>query len=61
MAVIGFLILLLVGLFFGTITYPTRDELILIVSCISLFIMTWLNKRDKNAIKEEEILKKEKK
>jgi len=60
-AVIGFLILILVGLFFGAITYPTRDELILIASCAGLFIMTWLNKRDKDAIKEEEILKKEKK
>ena len=61
MGIIGFLILLLVGLFFGTITYPTRDELILIASCAGLFIMTWLNQRDKKAMQEEETLKKENK
>ena len=60
-AIIGFVILLIVSLVFGTITYPTRDELILILSCSGLLIMTWLNKRDKDAMKEEETLEKRKK
>lgn len=54
MAIVGFIILLLVAITFGTITYPTRDELLLIASSAGLLIMAWLSKRDQGAIEEEE-------
>ena len=54
MAIIGFIILLLVAVTFGTITYPTRDELLLIASSAGLLIMAWLSKRDRGTIDEEE-------
>jgi hypothetical protein len=54
MAIVGFIILLLVAVTFGTITYPTRDELLLIASSAGLLIMAWLSKRDRGTIEEEE-------
>ena len=54
MAIIGFIILLLVAVTFGTITYPTRDELLLIASSAGLLIMAWLSKRDRGTSEEEE-------
>jgi len=53
MAVIAFIFLILVGVVFGTITYPTRDELILIASCTGLLIMLWLNRRDRSTSEKE--------
>ena len=52
MAFVGFLILLFVALIFGTITYPTQDELVLILSSLVLLVFAWLYKREKS--KEEQ-------
>ena len=53
MAIIGFLILFAIALIFGTVTIPTQEEMILIISSACLFIMAWLYKRDKNILEEE--------
>jgi flagellar biosynthesis component FlhA len=50
-SLIGLLVFLAFTLIFGEITMPTQEDLFLLLSSISLFVMAWLYTRDKR--KEE--------
>ncbi len=52
-AIIGFLILLIVAFFCGSLMFPTRDELTLILSAFCLFVVTWFYTREKRVLKGE--------
>ena len=53
MGLVGFLILLVVSIIFGTLTFPTQDDLILVLSSSMLLVMAWLYRREKRTISEE--------
>ncbi len=53
-ALIGFLIFLFVALLFGTITPPTKDELLLLLSSFSFLVITWLYTRERRGEQKEE-------
>jgi len=46
-AIIAFLIFLLVGIIFGTVKSPTRDDLMLIASSFVLLVIAWFYKKEK--------------
>ena len=53
MGLVGFLILLVVSIIFGTLTFPTQDDLILVLSSSMLLVLAWLYRREKRTISEE--------
>lgn len=61
MPIVGFLILLFMAIIYGTITFPTQDELILILSSSMLLFIAWFYRREKRTLKgEKEEVKEEK-
>ena len=52
-AIIAFLFFIVIALISGTVTFPTRDELVLVFASISLLIVSWLYKREEQTHKEK--------
>lgn len=53
MGLVGLLILLVVSIIYGTIAFPTQDDLILVLSSSMLLVMAWFIRREKRTISEE--------
>ena len=53
MGLVGLLILLVVSIIYGTLAFPTQDDLILVLSSSMLLVMAWLYRREKRTISEE--------
>jgi len=53
MAIVAFLFFIVIALLSGTITFPTRDEFVLVFASISLLVVSWLYKREEQANKEK--------
>jgi len=47
------LIILFLAAVTGTLTYPTRDDLILLLGSLSLVFISWIYTREKRSLKEE--------
>ena len=58
-AVISFLILIVVACIFGTLTFPTQDEGILVITSTCLLIIALLYKKEKN-LEEKKTIEEEK-
>ena len=52
-AIVAFLFFILIALLSGTVTFPTRDEFILVFASVSLLFVSWLYKREERALKEK--------
>ena len=52
-AIVAFLFFIVIALLSGTVTFPTRDEFILVFASLSLLIVSWLYKREERALKEK--------
>ncbi len=48
-AVVALLFFLLIALLSGTITLPTKDEILLLISSFGLLIFSWIRMRERRA------------
>ena len=60
-AIVALLIFLFIAVISGTLTFPTHDELILIISSASVLVISWIYSREKRSIKGEKKEVKKKK
>jgi len=53
-SLIGLLIFVLLAVVFGSIAFPSLDELTLLLSSSMFLLIAWMYKKDRDALKEEE-------